>query len=96
MRLPIARAIFARAETAILALLFVIGLVAWPVGPDTVEYDFAEVMRAHSVRLAAEALPKFLRLPSALFRVFGPITVQSQARALGTVGHGELVLSPCL
>jgi hypothetical protein len=53
---PTARAFVARAETLILVLLIVIGLGASAVGLDTVEYDFAEIKRAHSVRLAAEWL----------------------------------------
>jgi hypothetical protein len=56
VRVPTARAFAARTQTVILDLLIVIGLVAWPVGLDTVEYDFAAILRAHSVRLAAEWL----------------------------------------
>ena len=74
----------ARAELVALGLLIVSGLVAWGVGVRTAGYDYDEVIRAHSVWLAAQGLRPyndFFECHPPYFRFLVPV-IAGQANPL--------------
>jgi hypothetical protein len=65
-----------RAEIVLLAAIIAVGLATWVIGLGTLAYDYDEVMRAHSIWLAAQGLSTyrdFLDCHPPYFSLFTPI-----------------------
>jgi hypothetical protein len=82
----VARGFFARIEALLLALTMLTGLAAWAVGIGTVGYDYDEVMRTHSIWLAAQGLRPyrdFLDCHPPYFALLAPVVRRHPADPCG-------------